>query len=83
MERRHQPGGRENGGGKYVVFDFLSPPMFEYRRPEGKFYGMAETNQIFSADFLKGLGRELGEEEDAAPPSCPGPFAGRTCLGGL
>ena len=54
--------------------------MFEYRRPEGKFYGMAETNQIFSADFLKGLGRELGEEEDAARP---GPFAGRTCLGGL
>ena len=54
--------------------------MFEYRRPEGKFYGMADTNQIVSADLLKGLGRELGEEEDAARP---GPFAGRTCLGGL
>lgn len=67
-------------GGHDVDFDALFPLKPEYRRPEGKASCMAEANQVFSADFLKGLGHELGEEEYAAPPRCPGSFAGRTCL---
>lgn len=81
--KTRQSGKRRERGGHDVDFDVLFPLTFEYRRPEGKFYGMAETNPVFSVAFLKGLGRELGEEEGAAPPSCPGPIAGRTCLGGL